>query len=176
MSRNTSTLYNCHNATFQLAFYYEIGFGVRRDNEQVRLWLEKSLKNENDLQREKDALEPGVWDMRYHSGKVDSWLHQDFPMATDHVHEYRRTSSLAKIETDYIAVVQDLEQVLGVDHLMAIRQKEILSKIFEANGKYSEAEKVLTHIMSLSEKGGILADSSEWAVSIHQELARVLRV
>jgi hypothetical protein len=44
------------NAAFQLALCYKVGFGVRIDETESRIWLEHSLRQQDDLEYEFELL------------------------------------------------------------------------------------------------------------------------
>jgi hypothetical protein len=49
------------NIAFQVAFCYQIGFGVPSNDVQRCLWLERSLRKQDDLKIEKEAVRPTRW-------------------------------------------------------------------------------------------------------------------
>ena len=125
-------------SALNLAFCYSFGFGVYRDKEQVKARLEKSQLSSKDLEAERCMLDPTVWKFNYESQKVRSWAAKGYFTAFDHFHAYRRTGSLEVIRTDYINFIRDSEEEFRQDHFVPLSQKEVLSRILEAERKYLE--------------------------------------
>ncbi|KAL9120619.1 MAG: hypothetical protein Q9187_002827 [Circinaria calcarea] len=166
---------SAQNAAFQLAFCYSIGFGVRRDDQKVQLWLNQSQRNGDDLEVEKRALDHTVTNTGINSAKIRSWNKNGYFTAPNHIPEYQKTRSLESISADYINIIRDLEEGLGQHHFLPLTQKEVLCKIFQAQGKYLQAEILFVQIMTQIETHPGIMPGSSWGASIAVQLAQVLR-
>jgi hypothetical protein len=76
---------------FQLAFCYQIGFGVKSDDNASSIWLEKSNKQSEDLEVEKKTVRPAGWKSK--------WMLElgERLVKANVIHEYR-TWGLDKLE------------------------------------------------------------------------------
>jgi hypothetical protein len=78
------------NIAFQVAFCYQIGFGVKSNEIQRCLWLERSFRKPDDLKIEKDAVRPARWKSK-RMRELNGLVHIDL------IHEYR-ISGLNKLD------------------------------------------------------------------------------
>ena len=110
-SKNQNKPFAAHIA-FQLAFCYQIGFGVKSNNDTCHMWLEKSAKQPDDLKTEREAVQPTRWKM--------SGIRGYLPV--DHIHEYRthglKTLDLAREECERAIV--DMAPVFGRLHFILL--------------------------------------------------------
>src|SRR5436189_218614 len=74
------------NIAFQVAFCYQIGFGVKSDESQRDIWLERSNRLLNDLEDEKKAASTR---RSVKNGKVRKLLSEGFLDNFDLVYGYR---------------------------------------------------------------------------------------
>jgi hypothetical protein len=71
------------NIAFQVAFSYQIGFGVESDDSQRQTWLQRSSRQRGDLEAEKVAIKTN-WNMCLSIRNF-----QGHPYPLDLIHEYR---------------------------------------------------------------------------------------
>ena len=126
------------NASFQLAFCYHVGFGIRSDHSMAQHWVEKAKRELEDLDDEKDE----VVDFCLYSNKRVIKLDLDgFTMVMDHVSEYRRTDYDLTIVTDaYRGEIADLERAFENDPLVTATLRAILANVLVGVGNLHEAE------------------------------------
>lgn len=135
------------NAAFQLAFCYSIGFGVRRNDDKKKIWLERSQRQGIDLENEKRRLDPDIWDWLPKSAKIRSWENAGFFSSFDIVHEYRKRKSLEITKIEYLDFIRDLEKDFDGRHFISLSVRVSLAEILEAEGNYPEAETLLTELI-----------------------------
>ena len=98
---------------FQLAFCYQIGFGVKSDDNTCQMWLKKGAKQLDDLKTEKAAVQPARWKM----GGIPGY---DGFVPVDLIHEYRtqglRAVDQAREECE--RAIDDMAPVFGELHFI----------------------------------------------------------
>ena len=130
------------NIAFQVAFCYQIGFGVKSNDIQRRLWLERSLRKPDDLKIEKEAVRPARWKSKT-MRKLNGLGHIDL------IHEYR-ISGLNKLDqacNEYEREVSDMEREFGGLHFVCLASMNNLASIFWNQGRSKEAEVLDVQVM-----------------------------
>jgi tetratricopeptide (TPR) repeat protein len=130
------------NIAFQVAFCYLIGFGVKSNDIQCRIWLESSMRKPDQLKIEKEAVQPARWKnkrMRELNGIVLVNLN----------HEYR-VSGFNKLEEacqEYEREVSDMAREFGEIHFIPLTSMNNLASTYRNLGRSKEAEELLVQVM-----------------------------
>ena len=92
---------------FQLAFCYQIGFGVKSNDSTSNMWLGKSAKQPDDLRTEKEAVQPA----RLKMGGIREY---DGFVSVDLTHEYRAQGlkALDKAREECERIIGDRKSVV----------------------------------------------------------------
>jgi len=132
---------------FQVAFCYQIGFGVRSDDDECRKWLEKSNKQPNDLTIEKEAVRPA-------NGKRGRLSSLSGMVSVDLIHEYR-TWGLKKLEAarkEYEREVQDMAQAFGELHIIPLGLYTTIGELLDVLGEFAKSKVLRMRIRDQIEK------------------------
>jgi tetratricopeptide (TPR) repeat protein len=130
------------NIAFQVAFCYQIGFGVKSNDIQRRLWLERSLRKPDDLKIEKEAVRPARW-KRKRMRELNGLVHIDL------IHEYR-VSGLNKLDeacNKHEREVSDMAREFGGLHFICLASMNNLASTYTNQGRSKEAEELEVQVM-----------------------------
>ena len=133
---------------FQLAFCYQIGFGVKSDDNTCHMWLVKSAKQLDDLKAERAAVQPARWKMSGIPGFV----------SLDLIHEYRteglRTLGEARDECE--RVIGDMTPVFGELHFILLNLYTTWGNLLDELGEFSKSKLLRIRIRKqIEETNGI---------------------
>ena len=144
--RNHKQPFAAHIA-FQLAFCYQIGFGVESDDSTSHMWLRKSAKQSDDLEAEKEAVQPARWKssrMQGYEGLV--WV--------DLIHEYR-TQGLENLENARVEcerVIRDMTRVFGEVHSISLMLYKTFGNLLDELGELLESKALRMWVREQIEK------------------------
>ena len=144
--KNQNEPFAAHIA-FQLAFCYQIGFGVKSDDNTCNMWLGKSTKQLDDLATEKAAVQPARWKM----GGIPGY---DGFVPVDLIHEYRtqglRAVDQAREECE--RVIDDMAPVFGNLHFILLGLYTTLGRLLDEVGEFSKSKVMRMQIREKIEK------------------------
>jgi len=133
--------YNCSQnrpsaayIAFQLAFCYQIGFGVKSDESTSHTWLEKSNKQPNDLMIEKEAVRPA----RIQSERI---IQRNGHMEVNMIHEYRiwGLNKLREAMKVCEGEVIDMVRTFGELHFIPLNLNHIIAYMLDELGEVAKS-------------------------------------
>ncbi|KAF8245666.1 kinase-like protein [Wilcoxina mikolae CBS 423.85] len=130
------------NIAFQVAFCYLIGFGVKSNDIQCRIWLESSMRKPDQLEIEKEAVQPARW-KNERMRELNGIVHVDLN------HEYR-VSGFNKLEEAckaYEREVSDMAREFGELHFISLTSMNNLASTYSNQGRSKEAEELEVQVM-----------------------------
>ena len=144
--KNQNEPFAAHIA-FQLAFCYQIGFGVKSDDNTCNMWLGKSTHQLDELATEKAAVQPARWKM----GGIPGY---DGFVPVDLIHEYRtqglRAVNQARRECE--RAIGDMAPVFGDLHFILLDLYTTWGKLLDEVGEFSKSKVIRTQIREKVEK------------------------
>ena len=115
-----------------------MGFGIRSDHEMAQYWVDKSERELEDLEEEKDEVADFLF---YNNKRVRELDFEGFTMVMDHVNQYRRADyDLTIVTNAYRGEIVDLECAFENDLLVTMTLRAILANILVGAGDLQEAE------------------------------------
>jgi len=129
------------NAGFQLAQCYSFGFGVKKDIEMRKHWLQQSEMNSNDLEEALESIrrtEPSTFSM----AQLIELGYQN-QLAED----YEKEGILPQAAAEYEAMVSSRDKILGPDHFSTTRLRYVLAGILHRNGQLRESAALVVRII-----------------------------
>jgi hypothetical protein len=141
--QNLSQPFACHIA-FQIAFCYQIGFGVKSDNNECQLWLQKANKQLDNLKIEKEAV---ILESE-NRGRVHRL---NGLMSVDLIDEYRTwgLDQLQDARKEYEREVADMTREFGELHIIPLGLYRTTGNLLDALGEFANSK---TLRMQLREK------------------------
>jgi len=123
---------------FQLAFCYDIGFGTKSDDIQRQIWLAKSIRQLDDLNIEKEAVQPAWRKMREIDGVKE----------VDLIHEYRTwgRQKLEEAQVAYEREIRDMEREFGEIHHIPLTLCNILGNLLDEIREFQKAKELRLRI------------------------------
>ena len=133
------------NSSFQLAFCYYVGFGIRSDHKLAQYWVNRCERDFEHLEEEKDEV---VDFCLYFNKKVTDLGLDGFTMIMDHVSEYRRGDyDLTHVMNAYRGEIEDLERAFENDLLVTMTIRATLANILTEVGDLKEAEVLYNEVV-----------------------------
>ena len=119
----------------QLAICYHLGFGVSRDADKARYWVERSRNTHEDLEKQIERVRQVKSQRPYLSGDLMSLAERGllFRRRIDRSH---MTSEIPFL----VREIEDLASVLGQRHIAVQELRYSLSTTFQQNGRFEDAE------------------------------------
>ncbi|KAK6356774.1 hypothetical protein TWF718_001116 [Orbilia javanica] len=155
-------------AAYQLAFCYEMGFGVAPDAEQVTYYLTMSGASRATMNHEiqiiREDKQTDMFMFKKLDGKIDS---------IRHIEHYLTTEKLEDVQAAYTAIAQAANEHLKEDHPISINLNKILASTFSAAGDIEKAEALYTHLVSVCDE--FYGESSQYGLGIMECLAECSR-
>ena len=155
---------------FQLAFCYQIGFGVKSNDDTCHLWLGKSAKQPDDLKSEREVVQPARW-------KVGGIQGYDGFVSVDLIHEYRTQGlkTLGQAREECERVIDDMAPVFGELHFILLNLYTTWGNLLDELGELSKSKLLRMRIRKqIEETNGIdhlyYMDSIMNVVSSHMKL------
>ena len=136
---------------FQLAFCYQIGFGVKSNDDMCHMWLGKSAKQPDDLRSEREVVQPARWKMGGIQGYHGS-------ASVDLIHGYRtqglKTLDQAREECE--RVIDDMAPVFGELHFILLDLYTTWGDLLDELGELSKSKLLRMRIRKqIEETNGI---------------------
>jgi hypothetical protein len=128
-------------AAFQLAFCYQVGFGVRKDDERSQAFLSQSLRQHEELNLEINRAKEEFMSLPFQES-FRRLSYQGY-IKWDLAEYYLEKKLLDNIEAEYRREIADIESTtLGeIPHITSIL-KLMLSSVLENQGRWKEAEEL----------------------------------
>ncbi|KAF4459114.1 hypothetical protein FALBO_14135 [Fusarium albosuccineum] len=131
----------------QVALCYHIGFGVARDEKKVQGILAQSKKKQK-------SFEKIVASLQYPRGVIETSTTRalrktGFLSSSDFSQLYRQHGKLDEAEMRLGQETKDLISACGSSHPLVHISKEMLSKVYSAQGHWKEAEKLELEIVEV---------------------------
>ena len=144
--RNQSQPFAAHIA-FQLAFCYQIGFGVKSNDSACYMWLRKSAKQPDDLKTEKETVQPARWK----SGRMQGY---EGLVGVDLIHEYRTQGlkNLYQARAECERVVGDMAREFGELHFISLKLYTTFGDLLDELGELSKSKALRMRIREQTEK------------------------
>ncbi|KAH8645899.1 kinase-like domain-containing protein [Tricladium varicosporioides] len=163
------------NAALQLALCYQLGFGVARDVNIAKKYLddygvpESNFNDRYELIREANAPS-------YQEGLFKSLVIKDHISLLSQTEYYRKSNQLDTATEVFLREISDLTAALGVMHPLTVITISQLARILKETGRFEEAEVLNLQIIRLlggnsgiqGEPLGLLVSSMINLASIYQ--------
>lgn len=132
---------------FQIAFCYHIGFGVKSDANECHRWLERSTKQPDDLNAEKEVVQPDSFE----NGIKRELIR---PIGENLIHIYRQLGleNLKEILKSYEREVGDMEQEFGELHIIPLALYSIMGDLLDELGELEKSKALWMRIRHQIEK------------------------
>ncbi|KAL9076812.1 MAG: hypothetical protein Q9161_000797 [Pseudevernia consocians] len=166
------------NAAVQLAFCYNVGFGIRSDHEMAQYWVDKSERELEDLEEEKDEVADFLF---YNNKRVRELDFEGFTMVMDHVNQYRRADyDLTIVTNAYRGEIVDLDGTHGAKHSSTLGSRIKMGHILQEQGRMKEAGQTFREVLATRtdllgsehpetlESGTALASLLFWTNELHE--------
>lgn len=130
---------------FEISLCYEIGFGTKRDIKERDTWLEKSGKQQADIEAEKGMIGMGS---TADSSQLAKLLEDGKAHRLDLFEDYRRLGS-RELNDALKAHEQELDgisQALGEAHYLSLILQEYVASILAQMGSFKRAKEVCTGV------------------------------
>ena len=117
---------------FQLAFCYQIGFGVKSNDDTCHMWLGKSAKQPDDLRSEREVVQPA----RSKMGGYDEFV------SVNLIHEYRTQGlkTLGQAREECERVIDDMAPVFGELHFILLNLYGTWGNLLDELGELSKSK------------------------------------
>ena len=134
------------NIAFQVAFCYQIGFGVKSDAGNCHTWLQKCDKLPEYLETERETVRPA----RLKSERITE--HGLIPVNL--IHEYRSwgLNKLKEARKQYEREIDDMTRGFGELHFIPIALCSIFGDLLDEFGEFGISEALRTRIRDQTEK------------------------
>ena len=157
--RNQNQPFAAHIA-FQLAFCYQIGFGVKSNDNTCHMWLGKSAKQADDLKTENEAVQPARWK----SGRMQGY---EGLVWANLIHEYRTQGlkNLYQARVECERVLGDMARVFGELHFISLELYTTFGNLLDGLGELSKSKALRMRTRKKIEKThGINHPSYVWSI------------
>jgi len=135
----------CH--TLNLAFCYELGFGVRRDIVKYsRTLLSSHDISTKDLEDIFKQLKRDLQPPEFQNGIFRKFLEQGHFNAFDYSQRYREEQRSREAESRYEREVETIGSVLGDGHRLVQELRVQLSHLMMSEGRWKDAEKLRVQV------------------------------
>ena len=136
------------NIAFQVAFCYQIGFGIKSDDNASRIWLEKSNKRSEDLEVEKEAVQHANWTSKSKFEFGGKFLKVNI------MHEYRTwgLNQLEEARRECEREVGDMAQEFGELHFISLNLYATLGNLLDELGEFAKSKSLRMRIRDQIQK------------------------
>ena len=135
-----------------LAFCYELGFGVRRDIVKcTRTLLSTHNISVRDLENEIEQAKKITQLPEFQNGVFRRFLEQGHFNAFDLSRQYREEQRSREAESRYQEEVETMGSILGEDHLLVQELRRQLSLLMSSEGRWKDAEKLQVRMIEFGE-------------------------
>jgi len=140
------------NIAFQVAFCYHIGFGAKSDDTQRHIWLERSMRQVDDLKVEMEAVRP----VRVTNERIRKLNNGSFTQV-DLIHEYRTCglNILQEAQTVYEREVTDMVQAFGSLYFIPLTLNGVIGHLLDELRKFEQSKKLRMRIRDQIATSGV---------------------
>ena len=140
----------CH--TLNLAFCYELGFGISRDIIKYRSLLYKHNIPIEDLEHKVEQAKRITQPQEFQNGIFRKFLEQGHFNAFNFSQQYREEQRSLEAESRYRREVETIGSILGDNHRLVQELRRQLSLLMAGEGRWKDAEKLQVRMIELDKR------------------------